>query len=99
MAARVRAVGLRSVQPGEKGRPKSVSQAAESGSHRDLLVAMRTRIAQSVEDPATPPRDLAALSRRLQDIAKEIAVIDARAKEDGDAGDVTPDEQWDASAI
>ena len=75
--------GLRAVQPGEtaaqtRRRPKSVAVAARSGSHRDLLVAMRERIASTVSDPGCPPRDLAALTRRLQDVAKEIDAIDAR---------------------
>ncbi|UXA20666.1 hypothetical protein KXD98_08025 [Mycobacterium sp. SMC-4] len=80
--------GLRAVQPGEtaaqtRRRPKSVTTAARSGSHRELLVAMRERIATTVSDPGCPPRDLAALTRRLQDIAKEIESIDSR----GDDGE------------
>lgn len=75
-----------------------MSQAAESGSHRDLLVAMRERIARAVENPTTPPRDLAALSRRLQDIAREIEQIDARERQEGERGDV-PDEPFDAASV
>ncbi|MDV6278080.1 hypothetical protein R3Q06_31875 [Rhodococcus erythropolis] len=62
--------------------PQSVSQAAKSGSHRALLVSMRDRIADAVADNDCPPRDLASLTKRLQDIAKEIESIDARAKDD-----------------
>ncbi|MFI8664241.1 hypothetical protein ACIGKR_29890 [Rhodococcus qingshengii] len=62
--------------------PQSVSQAAKSGSHRALLVSMRDRIADAVADDDCPPRDLASLTKRLQDIAKEIEAIDARAKDD-----------------
>ncbi|WP_457095223.1 hypothetical protein [Mycobacteroides abscessus] len=40
---------------------------------------MRDRIAQTVDDPDTSPRDLAALTRRLMDIAGEIEAIDAKA--------------------
>jgi len=79
---------------------QTVAQAAASGSHRALLVAMRERIAQTVSNPDCPPRDLAALTRRLQDIAKEIEGIDLRAKEEGaDAADVANDEDWDAEAL
>ena len=78
---------------------KSVSQAAASGDHRTLLVAMRERIAKAVSDPDCPPRDLAALTRRLQEIAKEIDAIDLRAKqeviEDGGIGD----EAWNDEAL
>lgn len=92
---------LRSVTPGEKPPPpKSVAEAAESGTHRDLLVAMRARIAKTVEDPDCPPRDLAALTRRLQDIAREIEAIDARAGHDGiGEAAATADEAFDAEAL
>lgn len=95
---------LRAVAPNEKPpvkpKPKTVAQAAASGDHRALLVAMRERIAQTVSDPDCPPRDLAALTRRLQDIAKEIEQIDLRAKEEGvDAHDVAADEAFDAEAL
>ena len=61
---------------------------------------MRERIARTVSDPECPPRDLAALTRRLQDIAKEIEAIDLRAKEEGaDASDVAEDEELDAAAF
>ena|SRR5690348_9016328 len=96
---------LRTVQPDEKApeRPKkrkSVTQAADDGTQRDLLVALRTRIAKQVEDPNCPPRDLAALSRRLLEIAKEIEAIDAAAEEEAAEGaGATPDEEWDEEAI
>lgn len=93
---------LRAVAPGEKKpQPKkqSVAEAAASGDHRDLLVAMRERIARAVSDSDCPPRDLAALTRRLQDISKEIEVLDLRAREEGaDVADAE-DADWDASAI
>lgn len=93
---------LRAVAAGEKPEVAklTVAQAAESGSHRALLVAMRERIARTVSNPDCPPRDLAALTRRLQDIAKEIESIDLRAKEEGaDAADVAEDEAWDSQAL
>lgn len=92
---------LRAVESGEKS-PKrlSVSEAAATGDHRKLLVAMRERIARTVADPDCPPRDLAALTRRLQDISKEIEAIDLRLREEGaDAADVAEDEELDAEAF
>lgn len=81
-------------------RAKSVSQAAATGDHRVLLVAMRERIASAVSNPDCPPRDLASLTRRLQDVAKEIESIDLRAKEEGsDAAEVAGDEAWDTEAL
>lgn len=92
---------LRAVEPGEVPKQKqSVAQAAASGDHRALLVAMRERIARTVSDPDCPPRDLAALTRRLQDISKEIEALDLRAREEGaDAADVAEDEDLDAAAF
>jgi hypothetical protein len=86
-------------KPAEKRKPATVIEAAESGDHRELLVAMRERIARTVSDPDCPPRDLAALTRRLQDIAKEIDSIDLRAKEEAREDGVSGDEEWDEAAL
>lgn len=53
----------------------SVTQAARSGSQLDLLVALRERIAKTVEDETCAPRDLASLSLRLTQINKEIEAL------------------------
>lgn len=78
-------------------KPKSITQAAESGTQRELLVAMRARIAKTVDDPKCPPRDLAALTRRLHDIDRDIRALDAE-NEGDDIGEAanTPDEEWPA---
>lgn len=100
MAARNK---LRAVSPDERPpsarQVKTVTQAADAGSMRDLLVAMRTRTAKAVEDPNTPARDLAALTRRLLEIAREIEAIDAAAREEGGESDAPEDEAFDASAV
>lgn len=82
-----------------KRKPKTVDVAAASGDHRELLVAMRDRIAKTVADPDCPPRDLAALTRRLQDIARELDALDRRARQEGAEGGGAEDEAWDSSAI
>jgi hypothetical protein len=73
----------------------TVTKAATTGDRRDLLVALRARIARSVEDPNTPAPALAALSRRLLEIAKDLEALDAEAGGNavGDAA-ATPDERW-----
>lgn len=100
MAARNK---LRAVAPDEKPptsrQVKTVTQAADTGTMRDLLVAMRTRTAKAVEDPNTPARDLAALTRRLLEIAREIESIDAAVREESDENGTAPDEAFDASAV
>lgn len=77
----------------------SVAQAAATGNHRKLLVAMRDRIANAVSDSECPPRDIASLTRRLQDIAKEIEQIDLREKQENPRGDKSGDEVWDEASI
>ncbi|UCZ58658.1 hypothetical protein [Mycolicibacterium phocaicum] len=77
----VRSKPLRAVGDGETAAPKppkSVAEAAKSGTPRELLIAMRDRIAVTVSDPTCQARDLAALTKRLQDIANAIEAMDAR---------------------
>ena len=85
-------------QPAPPKQPMTVQAAAATGDQRMLLVAMRTRIAEAVGDPNTPARDLAALSRRLLEIAKDLKALDA-AETDDDIGQAaaTPDEDWAAN--
>ena len=93
---------LRAVGADEKltpARAKTITEAADGGTTRELLVAMRARIAKAVEDPNTPARDLAALTKRLVEVVRDIEAIDARAHEDGDAGDSVEDGTFDASAV
>jgi hypothetical protein len=81
----------------QPAKPLSVTKAAKTGDRRKLLVSLRDRVAQTVEDPNCPPRDLAALSRRLQEIAKELAVIDAEGLDDDvSQAAATADEGWQA---
>ena len=90
---------LRAVSEGEKAPlPLTVTEAAKSGDARSLLVSMRDRIALAVENPDTPSRDLAALTKRLMETVREIEAIDARALEEGSDEEVT-DGEFDAEAI
>jgi hypothetical protein len=94
--------GLRSVAAGEKplppARPKTVTEAAKGGTTRELLSATRDRIAVAVEDPNTPARDLAALSKRLMETVREIEAIDARTEE-SESHAIVNDGKFEASAI
>lgn len=90
---------LRAVTAEEKATPKSITEAASHGTHRELLVAMRDRIAKAVEDPECPPRDLASLSRRLHELSKDIEQHDAVEAQEVAGGGEVADETFDASAI
>jgi hypothetical protein len=104
MAARAKSA-LRVVDPGETIVPdklarakRTVTSAASDGDRLDLLLAVRSRVAKAVEDLETPARDLAALTRRLLEIAREIEMLEAAEMESGKDGAVE-DEAFDASAI
>ncbi len=94
---------LRAVSPDEAPKPRkvptTVAQAVESGTRRDELVTMRARIARAIDDPDIRGADLAALTRRLLEASKELEALDKAAEEEGHGADVSPDEDWDASAI
>ena len=80
-------------------KPLTVTDAASTGTHKDLLVAMRARVATAVQDPNTPARDLAALTRRLMEIAKDIEAMDAQEREEAEELADAPDEDWSEAAI
>lgn len=89
---------LRAVTPGEKREtPKTILEAAEAGSRLEELRAMRRRLARSLDDPNTPARDLAALSRRQLEIGKEIEAIVIAEDEDHSVVVNADDEAWDGT--
>ena len=91
--------GLRAVTEDEKPpKAKSITEAAKSGTTRELLSAMRGRIAEAVEDPNTPARDLAALTKRLVEVVRDIEAIDARTEEAESHANVE-DGKFDAAAV
>ena len=96
----LRAVGADEAPPAPPVQPKTVTQAASSGTTRELLVAMRGRIAEAVEDKNTPARDLAALTKRLVEVQRDIDAIDARAdEEESTRAAEVEDGDFDASAV
>ena len=94
---------LRAVTTDEKAKRQrkamTVTEAAKSGTPRDLLVATRDRIAVTVENPNTPARDLAALTKRLMETAREIEAIAAREAVEVAGADAVEDGDFDASAV
>lgn len=93
---------LRAVAADEKPAakaPRSIVEAADRGSARDLLVAMRNRIAKTLDEPNCPARDQASLSRRLLEIRKEIEALDAAVEQEAAESVSHEDEGFDASAV
>ncbi len=85
----------------EVGEPRrlAVDAAALFGTDLELLMAMRDRVASAVADEQCPPRDLASLTRRLEEIRKQIVAERARLAEDGgDVGQVE-DGEFDPASL
>lgn len=92
---------LRAVKDGETAPPKpilTILEAAELGDRLEELRSMRRRIAKALDDPNTPARDLAALSRRQIEIGRDVDTLVARATEETSRASVT-DEAFNAEAI
>ena len=69
---------IRPIGPDERPEPsvETVSAAAEHGSRLDVLIAMRRKIATTL-DGEVAPRDLAALTKRLADLTLDIESLQA----------------------
>lgn len=78
----------------------NVLEAAQGGTERDLLVAMRDRIAEAVADPECPKRELSSLTLRLANIVKEIKALDSAEGDDeiGKAANL-PDAEFDPASL
>lgn len=76
----------------------STLKAAAALDERALLVMSRDHLAASI-DAGVPAHALAPLMRLLRETTKELAALDARAKEEALEGGVIPDEAWDSEAL
>lgn len=63
--------------------------------HLEMLKRMRIRVSEAVFSDETAPRDLASLTRRLQDIVKEIDTLEERQRLEGK----TPSGSTDSKSI
>lgn len=84
-------------QPTEPKAPRTILEAAESGSRIEELRAMRRRLARALDDPNTAARDLAALSRRQLEIGKEIEAVEIADDEEASVVANVDDEAWDGT--
>lgn len=80
--------------------PMSLSQAVERGTRLDELKAMRRILISHMENENTLARDLAALTRQVREISKEIEELEMADKPDalGEAAG-TGDERFDPKAV
>ncbi|UOQ57235.1 hypothetical protein MUN78_16520 [Leucobacter allii] len=87
---------LRAVGPDERRAVESVSDAVDYGSRLDELVQMRRVVARAIDTTASA-RDLAALTKRLTEISKEIDVLRREDEEVSSDGEVST--SFDAKVI
>lgn len=78
----------------------SLIEAAEAGDGHAILVALKMRLARTIQDPQTPPRDLASLTRRLIEINRDLEALDAADAEDEIARALeAEDEEFDPETV
>ena len=58
--------------PRRTAKSKTVAQAAKNGTRLELLEAMRDRIASALSKTDCPTKDLSPLTRRLQELERDI---------------------------
>lgn len=104
----VRIVGddERAAEPESPAAPMSLREALASGSRLDELRAMRLILVTHMEHENTLARDLAALTRQVREISKEIEGLEIQEterlkqlNEDGGAESGAADVAWRPAAI
>jgi hypothetical protein len=92
---------LRVAGPGDKPAvPLPLLQSAvTSGDQRQVIVALRQRIALALDDERTTPREFVTLSRLLSDLHAELEILDAQEFGDAMAPAVGDDEPWNPELI
>lgn len=87
------------VTPGEAPvdppKPKTLSEAVDSGDYREILLAQRRDIVASLPNEKGPAK--AALHRQLSLISKEIESLAIAAAMDGSVVADVADEAWDGT--
>ena len=93
MARKLTVVTDEAPRPAQKP-PANIKEAVER-SERDLLVAMRRKVASEI-DAGVPAHALAPLMRQMRELDKEIRALDAREDQEGASSGPTEDEAWTA---
>lgn len=104
MAGKKQLPPVRVATPDDAPRPPmSLAQAISTGSRLDELRALRVILVAHIENEETLARDLAALTRQLREISKEIETLELQESEEdedscGSSGRVA-DAPWSPAAI
>lgn len=81
----------------KKPTPTKIKEAVD-GTERDVLVALRRKLAAEL-DNGPPPHTLAPLVRQLREIDRDLRALDVSEAEEDDTHDADGDDTFDASAI
>ena len=73
---------LKAVPAAKPQRRTTVAKAVASEDRREVLLALRARIARQIDNPKTPAAPLAALIKELHCVTWEIARLDRAATYD-----------------
>lgn len=87
--------------PTPKQVPKSISDAVEDGSSRDVLASMRKALAKKLDDGDIASNAIASAYKELRELDRLIRIADADAADDAKRGSasVGSSRSFDASAI
>ncbi len=97
MALRVATPADAEAEKAKRQKPLTLSEAVESGTYLQILSAQRRQMIADLSDAKGPA--LAALHRQIALHSKEIAQLEAAAKQEADESAEVDDEAFDASAI
>lgn len=76
-------------------RRKTIAQAVKAGDDRELLVALRDRLARQLDRANVAPTALVNLVNQFRSVTFAIEQIDARARREAEmAGQEDDDEDW-----
>ncbi len=98
MAATAR---LHVAKPGDApAKPRTITEASRDGDRLAELKALRMIVAGACQNPGISGRDLAALSRRLIEVGREVEELEALARQEGEDGEQpAADEALDPAAV
>jgi hypothetical protein len=93
------AVAINNDNVADDNEPRTLADAVADGTELELLELALARVATALDDPKCPAPAIASLTRRLQDLRKDIAAMRAASVEEGNGPADSPDTGFDAAAI
>lgn len=81
--------------------PGAIAAAAAAGDPRKIQIALRDRLADAIDNPKTSARDLAALTRRLQEVVDRLAREEAMENDERESARATTesDDSYDPDEL